>query len=198
MRDPKNRNRYLDDLVWLIHDRFNIVCSTTTMSKLKRKWMHVLEAEESGEPLDEAARAQVMETHPNEPILQRTGVPQASMIQSTQAPTEEQQAESEQSGPAPQPSHYSLPHHDPSQQRQQQHHPHHGYEAQMDARLLQAQHQADTRLHASAYPMPQTDPKMQTPYFAVASYPLTEQHTSPQHFDPQLQRELASHAIQRM
>ncbi|KAH9810065.1 hypothetical protein Tdes44962_MAKER01036 [Teratosphaeria destructans] len=75
LRDPKNRTRYLDDLVWLIHDRFNIVCSTTTMSKLKRKWLKVIEAEESGEPLDTATHQLVKETHPDLSILERPPVP---------------------------------------------------------------------------------------------------------------------------
>ncbi|KAF2771179.1 hypothetical protein EJ03DRAFT_325632 [Teratosphaeria nubilosa] len=74
LRDPKNRTRYLDDLVWLIHDRFNIVCSTTTMSKLKRKWLKVIEAEESGEPLDTAIHQLVKETHPDLSILEKPPV----------------------------------------------------------------------------------------------------------------------------
>ncbi len=80
LRDPKNRKRYLDDLVWLIHDRFEIVCSTTTMSKLKRKWSRVIESEESGQPLEDSIRAQVMETHPNLPLLENGAVaPSAPM-----------------------------------------------------------------------------------------------------------------------
>ncbi|EMC92741.1 hypothetical protein BAUCODRAFT_27090 [Baudoinia panamericana UAMH 10762] len=71
LRDSKNRTRYLDDLVWLIHDRFNVVCSTTTMSKLKRKWLLVIEAEEAGQPLDEETRKLVAETHPLLSILQQ-------------------------------------------------------------------------------------------------------------------------------
>ncbi|KAK5680626.1 hypothetical protein LTS10_007559 [Elasticomyces elasticus] len=70
LRHPPNRTRYLDDLVWLIHDRFGTVCSTTTMSKLKRKWMRVIEAEETGHPLEPSIREQVLETHPDLPILQ--------------------------------------------------------------------------------------------------------------------------------
>lgn len=79
LRDPKNRNRFLDDLVWLIHDRFGIVCSTTTMSKLKRKWLRVIEFEENGTPLDETTRVQLMETHPDLPMLHQHSVPQAQM-----------------------------------------------------------------------------------------------------------------------
>ena len=60
LRDPKNRTRYLDDLVWLIHDRFGIVCSTTTMSKLKRKWLRVIEYEETGTPIDDLTRSQLV------------------------------------------------------------------------------------------------------------------------------------------
>lgn len=38
-------------MVWYIHDRFGMVCSTTTCSKIKRKWLKVIEAEERGENL---------------------------------------------------------------------------------------------------------------------------------------------------
>jgi hypothetical protein len=41
-------------MVWFIHDRFGMVCSTTTCSKIKRKWLKVIEAEERGELLDPA------------------------------------------------------------------------------------------------------------------------------------------------
>lgn len=41
-------------MVWYIHDRFGMVCSTTTCSKIKRKWLRVIEAEERGEHLDPA------------------------------------------------------------------------------------------------------------------------------------------------
>jgi hypothetical protein len=54
LQDPPNRDRYLDDMVWFIHDRFGMVCSTTTCSKIKRKWLKVIEAEERGERLDPA------------------------------------------------------------------------------------------------------------------------------------------------
>ncbi|GIZ37676.1 hypothetical protein CKM354_000111700 [Cercospora kikuchii] len=81
LRDPKNRTRYLDDLVWLIHDRFGIVCSTTTMSKMKRKWLRVIEFEENGTPIDDMTRSQLMETHPDLPALHATVVPQADMSQ---------------------------------------------------------------------------------------------------------------------
>jgi hypothetical protein len=54
LREGKNRERFLDDMVWFIHDRFGMVCSTTTCSKIKRKWLRVIEAEERGEHLDPA------------------------------------------------------------------------------------------------------------------------------------------------
>ena len=69
LRKPENRNRYLDDLVWLIHDRFGIVCSTTTMSKMKRKWLRVIEYEETGRPIDDTTRQALYETHPDLPLL---------------------------------------------------------------------------------------------------------------------------------
>lgn len=69
LRKPENRTRYLDDLVWLIHDRFGIVCSTTTMSKMKRKWLRVIEYEETGRPLDATTRDSLLETHPDLPVL---------------------------------------------------------------------------------------------------------------------------------
>jgi hypothetical protein len=58
LQDPPNRDRYLDDMVWFIHDRFGMVCSTTTCSKIKRKWLKVIEAEERGERLDPAEAQQ--------------------------------------------------------------------------------------------------------------------------------------------
>ncbi|RMY50488.1 hypothetical protein D0863_14860 [Hortaea werneckii] len=73
LRDPKNRGRYLDDLVWLIHERYGVVCSTTTMSKMRRKWLKVVECEESGAVLDDETRKAVWETHPNLEVLQRVG-----------------------------------------------------------------------------------------------------------------------------
>lgn len=49
-------------MVWFIHDRFGMVCSTTTCSKIKRKWLKVIEAEERGEYLDpDVAQEQVRE-----------------------------------------------------------------------------------------------------------------------------------------
>ncbi|QIW95067.1 hypothetical protein AMS68_000585 [Peltaster fructicola] len=54
LRDPRNQDRYLDDMVWFIHEQFGMVCSTTTCSKLKRKWIRVIEAEARGERLDPA------------------------------------------------------------------------------------------------------------------------------------------------
>ncbi|GAB1733312.1 hypothetical protein NU195Hw_g5575t1 [Hortaea werneckii] len=73
LRDPKNRGRYLDDLVWLIHERYGVVCSTTTMSKMRRKWLKVVECEETGGVLDDETRKAVWETHPDLEVLQRIG-----------------------------------------------------------------------------------------------------------------------------
>ncbi|KAK5169556.1 uncharacterized protein LTR77_005532 [Saxophila tyrrhenica] len=96
LRKPDNRNRYLDDLVWLIHDRFNIVCSTTTMSKMKRKWTRVIEYEETGLPLDKITRDSLLETHPDLPILQD---PAAMPVEETQ-PQDEQQMAAPTAAPA--------------------------------------------------------------------------------------------------
>lgn len=43
---------------------------------MKRKWLHVIESEETGRPLDDATRQQLLETHPDLPILQ--GMPLSS------------------------------------------------------------------------------------------------------------------------
>ncbi|EME41732.1 hypothetical protein DOTSEDRAFT_73947 [Dothistroma septosporum NZE10] len=91
LRDPKNRTRYLDDLVWLIHDRFGIVCSTTTMSKLKRKWLRVIEYEETGTPIDDITRSQLLETHPDLPLLHESPAPTAQMSSEDQNPMPEAQ-----------------------------------------------------------------------------------------------------------
>ena len=40
------------------------------MSKMKRKWLRVIEYEETGRPLDEITRQSLLETHPELPILQ--------------------------------------------------------------------------------------------------------------------------------
>ena len=40
------------------------------MSKMKRKWLRVIEYEETGRPLDEITRESLLETHPDLPILQ--------------------------------------------------------------------------------------------------------------------------------
>ena len=39
------------------------------MSKMKRKWLRVIEYEETGRPLDEVTRESLLETHPDLPIL---------------------------------------------------------------------------------------------------------------------------------
>lgn len=57
----------------MIHDRFGIVCSTTTMSKLKRKWLRVIEYEETGRRLDVATWEALRETHPELEILGKEG-----------------------------------------------------------------------------------------------------------------------------
>ena len=40
------------------------------MSKMKRKWLRVIEYEETGRPIDDTTRNSLLETHPDLPILQ--------------------------------------------------------------------------------------------------------------------------------
>lgn len=193
----------MDDLVWLIHDRFGIVCSTTTMSKLKRKWIKVIEAEENGTPLDESTRLLVLETHPNLPVLTQAPAPPALMLQ--QSPATPQMQSQPQQPDSPQPDHppqMQLQHqpHPPQQQMypelpQQQHRqqPHVTYETMPQqvqaspypqAPYPQAHHepQIDARL------LRQADPRLQSPYhYQMAQY--THQ-PSQQHIDSQLERQL--------
>lgn len=43
------------------------------MSKLKRKWLRVIEYEETGNPLDQNTRNSLLETHPDLPVLHDAG-----------------------------------------------------------------------------------------------------------------------------
>lgn len=49
------------------------------MSKLKRKWLRVIEYEETGTPIDDLTRSQLMETHPDLPLLPEPQAPPAQM-----------------------------------------------------------------------------------------------------------------------
>lgn len=49
------------------------------MSKMRRKWIQVIEYEENGKPIDESTRSQLMETHPDLPLLHQQNAPQAQM-----------------------------------------------------------------------------------------------------------------------
>ncbi|KAK5128513.1 hypothetical protein LTR85_003182 [Meristemomyces frigidus] len=165
LRDPKNRNRYLDDLVWLIHDRFGIVCSTTTMSKLKRKWLRVIESEETGQPIDDTTRALLMETHPDLPILHQTSAPAAQMLQPLAA----------------QKMHPSQP--EPEPESQSVHHIHHQQRNEMPlATLLQ-----------QPSPNQHTDPQLQALQSQIdPRFQLSPQQHLDSQLQQQLQHELAS------
>lgn len=154
LRDEKNRNRYLDDLVWLIHDRFGIVCSTTTMSKLKRKWLRVIESEETGNPLDPATRAWVTETHPDLPVLNQTSAPAATMLQASGTASTAQQGVTAQAPlSGAEVEHGDLRHVDTSQVMARQQF------QQFSASRLQAQiHEANLGIHS---PHAQFDPNFQ-------------------------------------
>lgn len=53
------------------------------MSKMKRKWLRVIDFEENGTPIDDSTRQQLMETHPDLPVLHQSShvVPEAEMMQ---------------------------------------------------------------------------------------------------------------------
>jgi hypothetical protein len=126
------------------------------MSKLKRKWMRVIEAEETGQPLDENTRALVAETHPNLPILQNSAPPaQMMQAQPIQMPTPPVRSKNKQVQ-LPQQTAYHNHSHLPEQ-----------HDPQLDARLMQPQHMQT----------PHMDPKlhMQTPYYATPPYPMPQQ-----------------------
>lgn len=213
LRDPKNRTRYLDDLVWLTHDKFGIVCSTTTMSKLKRKWIKVIETEESGGPLDDETRAQVLETHPDLNILRGSSVaakttaatpptqpqpqPQSKAKPQTQLKGSRQRRKPPPPKPMVQPS--------PEQVRQIQaefsesvrHIPTHSplptphTEPPLDHRALQQAQVQMVEQHYLGYSLPRSETQLHTPYYAVAYPPV-------QPPNPHFQQELAGHAMRRM
>ena len=59
------------------------------MSKMKRKWLRVIEYEETGRPLDETTRESLLETHPDLDILQQ---PDAMPVHGDDAGLQGQQA----------------------------------------------------------------------------------------------------------
>lgn len=163
LRDPKNRSRYLDDLVWLIHDRFGIVCSTTTMSKMKRKWLQAIESEETGQPLDDSARVLIEETHPDLPILLQSPMTTAQMM-AAELPTQDQPPEHQY----PQQDQYLQP-----------------PEPQIDARLQAhdpGQYHSDTQL----------DLRLQQHAEMAQHHQQQQQHQLEQQFQQQLQQEMDS------
>ncbi|TKA71577.1 hypothetical protein B0A55_07668 [Friedmanniomyces simplex] len=201
LRDPKNRNRYLDDLVWLIHDRFGIVCSTTTMSKLKRKWTRVIESEESGQPLEDSIRAQVMETHPNLPMLANgAAAPQKPMTQAELEAFREQWQEEVPAVRPPPPAPMRPPPEEeadrllslPEALREQQELAEQmSWLAQQPSRQLHDSQMDERELVQQPPQQPSTDPRLHSPYYSA--YP-SHADSMVEH---QLQRELASAEVQR-
>jgi hypothetical protein len=122
-------------MVWFIHDRFGMVCSTTTCSKIKRKWLKVIEAEERGEVMDpevaqEEVRQEALSTGKKAPkrIAQQQQhqpeqpaqvvVPQASMQMPMQMPMSmSMQMQMPMSMPMP----YPMVQHEPFDHRLQPH-----------------------------------------------------------------------------
>jgi hypothetical protein len=105
------------------------------MSKMKRKWLRVIDYEENGTPIDETTRAQLEETHPDLPLLHQ---PQAHHS----APVAEMGdvgsmvggLDSDGTGMGMQ---QPLPHLDQQLEHQHQQHQHH---PQLDQALQQHQH----------------------------------------------------------
>jgi hypothetical protein len=102
-------------MVWLIHDRFGMVCSTTTCSKIKRKWLKVIEAEERGETLDpveaqEQVRLEALRVGKKSPVSSRqkqqgenSSSPRADMhMPAAMELAIQQQQEKQQQQPLPQ------------------------------------------------------------------------------------------------
>ncbi|KAK0252809.1 hypothetical protein LTR91_013362 [Friedmanniomyces endolithicus] len=202
LRDPKNRNRYLDDLVWLIHDRFGIVCSTTTMSKLKRKWTRVIESEESGQPLEDGIRAQVMETHPTLPLLENGAVaPSAPMTPAELEALRAQWQEVDLTAARPPPSPaamrpppeeeadrlLNLP--DALREQQELAEQMSWLESQPSRPLQDAQ--VDERQRMQQPQRPATDQSLQSPYYSL--YPSHVDHM----VEHQLQRDMGLAEVQR-
>jgi len=162
------------------------------MSKMKRKWLRVIECEESGQPLDDATRMLIMETHPHLPILQQQQAvaPQAQMLQSAARPNvslgaqmmQTQQPETERS---------LAEHVDQQQQQPEVNEPYFP--------------QPDEPSKIDGYPPLQsstsqvTDPQLQVlapqidPQFTHSHYPPPPQHHQHMetHLQQQLQREIA-------
>lgn len=84
------------------------------MSKMRRKWIRVIEFEENGTPIDESTRQQLMETHPDLPILHQqrhVEVQQMGTMGSLEAPMEAGGAGASQQGHYQQQQHVFQPTH---------------------------------------------------------------------------------------
>lgn len=103
------------------------------MSKMRRKWIRVIEFEENGTPIDENTRAQLLETHPDLPLLQQQHHQQQSHVPQAQMGTM---------------GTLEAPMGDPSQQQQMNHHAfqptHH---VNIDSQLDQQLHDGLSRLN---------------------------------------------------
>lgn len=132
------------------------------MSKMKRKWLRVIECEESGQPIDDATRELLMETHPTLPIRQGSHVPAAPMMMQQQQ----------------QPSAHPYPDAPPPTGK---------YEPQIEPELqAHGQNQIDARLHDQQPPQPQIEPSLQ----AHGQYPMDVRlQPHPPHFDPHMQQQ---------
>ncbi|KAK3073223.1 hypothetical protein LTR53_005370 [Teratosphaeriaceae sp. CCFEE 6253] len=184
LRDPKNRNRYLDDLVWLIHDRFGIICSTTTMSKLKRKWIKVIESEEGGRSLEDSTSAHPMAPHTSLSNVHDEALFEAPMMPSpppANTQLSDEAAEEPHERPLPPLPLYHPPAPHPIQQSEQH----------IDSELLPRHHdpQIDSRSMSQQYAQRQEAQEAQ-------HYKHHEQQRYPVH-EPQIDARLLHHQHQQ-
>ena len=158
------------------------------MSKLKRKWIKVIESEENGTPLEDSIRAQVMETHPNLPILQRASAPEAPMMAAPLAAdsqASEVDGETQHDLPRELPLPQLPPYHPPAPQQHLQQadsrasqHQSQTHDPQLDSQILSQQtQQRDSHLDSRLLPPQYSHQDLQ-------HYPHPEQHAYPHH-EPQ-------------
>lgn len=154
------------------------------MSKLRRKWLRTIESEESGQPIDDATRALLLETHPDLPILglqQQGSAPAAQMVQPSPAqmmhPT---QPEPEAEGPQ------DMSHlHQQNDDMSLLHEPPPDRHTDPQLQALQAQMQPQIDLP------PQIDPQFSIPHQQhLDQQHLDQQHLDQQHLDAQLEQQL--------
>lgn len=80
------------------------------MSKMKRKWLRVIEYEETGRPLDVATRNSLLETHPDLPILHdENAMPENEAMQAYPMPPNGSMMAAPQAMMQPHHMHHDIP-----------------------------------------------------------------------------------------